>query len=68
MAKTTEPVTTEPDVTESAAAQTTESDPAEWVVAKVDLFLGHVRAVSAGDRVHVDTVKNNGWDELVDPA
>lgn len=54
-------------VTPGGEPNTTESAPEEWVRAKRDLFVGHVRAVSAGDRVHVSTVENNGWEDDVEP-
>lgn len=69
--KTTEPAAPEEpqgaEATPGSEPNTTESAPEEWVRAKRDLFVGHVRAVAAGDRVHVSTVKNNGWEDDVEP-
>lgn len=63
MAKPNDTQTQNPAADPPAVAPST---PDEWLVAKQDLFVGHVRAVGVGELVHVDTVANNGWDELVE--
>ena len=68
MAKTTETDTQATEAGAEAAAETTSAPIVEgdWVRATADLYVGHVKAASAGDLVHLETVKNNGWDELVE--
>lgn len=55
-------------VTPGSEPNVTASEPEEWLRAKRDLYVGHVRAVSAGDLVHASTVENNGWDDDVEKA
>lgn len=37
----------------------------EWKIATAPLFIGYARAHSPGDRVHVDAVKEHGWQDGV---
>lgn len=55
-----------PETAPETAAAVVELDVTDWVVAKADLYVGHIKAVSAGELVHPDTVKNNGWDDQVE--
>lgn len=50
---------------QTAAPQVAASTDDDWRIATEELFVAHVRAANAGDRVHIDTVKANGWDDLV---